>query len=87
MSLSNPTQSADVHLVHSSDQKGNQQHVLNKKKGRNNRRGGNRKDKSNDDKNGSDVGGDNKSKRKVKFPCKLCGGDHLTYLCPHIEDT
>ena len=25
-------------------------------------------------------------KGKVKFPCKLCGGMHLTYHCPHIEE-
>ena len=25
-------------------------------------------------------------KRKVKFPCKLCKDDHLTYLCPRIEE-
>ena len=31
------------------------------------------------------VGRDKKPKEKVKFPCKLCGGDHLTYLFPHIE--
>ena len=26
------------------------------------------------------------SKRKVKFPCKLCKDDHLTHLCPRMED-
>ena len=31
------------------------------------------------------VGRDKKPKEKVKFPCKLCGGDHITYLFPHIE--
>ena len=25
-------------------------------------------------------------KHKVKFPCKLCKDDHLTYLCPRIEE-
>jgi len=24
--------------------------------------------------------------KKVKFPCKLCNGDHLTHLCPKIQD-
>ena len=27
-----------------------------------------------------------KDKKKVKFPCKLCVGDHLTHLCPKIQD-
>ena len=22
----------------------------------------------------------------MKFPCKLCAGDHLTHLCPKIQD-
>ena len=22
----------------------------------------------------------------MKFPCKLCTGDHLTHLCPKIQD-
>ena len=32
------------------------------------------------------LGGDKKFKRKVKFPCKLCKDDHLTHLCPRIEE-
>ena len=27
-----------------------------------------------------------KAKHKVKFPCKLCKDDHLTYLCPCIDE-
>ena len=30
--------------------------------------------------------GDKKPKHKVKSPCKICGDDHLTHLCPPIED-
>ena len=30
--------------------------------------------------------GDKHPKHKVKFPCKLCKDDHLTHLCPHVED-
>ena len=29
---------------------------------------------------------DKQSKHKVKFPCKLCKDDHLTHLCPRMED-
>ena len=36
--------------------------------------------------NNNNAGGDKKSKRKVKFPCKLCGDDHLTHLCSDMED-
>ena len=37
------------------------------------------------DKN-TNAGGDKQSKHKVNFPCKLCKDDHLTHLCPHMED-
>ena len=66
---SQPTQSASVLLVQSSDQKGNQQPEKNKKKGKNNRKGGNRNENANsNDKNARNAGGDKKPKRKVKFP-------------------
>jgi len=29
--------------------------------------------------------GKKESKKKVKFPCKLCSGDHLTHLYPKIQ--
>ena len=32
------------------------------------------------------LGGDKHSKCKVKFSCKLCKDDHLTHLCPYMED-
>ena len=32
------------------------------------------------------LGGDKQAKCKVKFPCKLCKDDHLTYLCPCIDE-
>ena len=38
------------------------------------------------DKNVYNARGDKQSKRKVKFPCKLCKEDHLTYLCPRIDE-
>ena len=38
------------------------------------------------DKNDQNAGGDKQAKHKVKFPCKLCKDDHLTYLCPRIEE-
>jgi hypothetical protein len=27
-----------------------------------------------------------KKKSRVKFPCMLCKGSHLTHLCPHMEE-
>ena len=63
--------------VQSSDQKGNQQPGRNKKKGKNNHKGGNRNENANSNhKNTHNAGGDKQSKRKVKFPCKLCEDDH-----------
>ena len=78
---------ASVLSIQSSDQKGNQQPGRNKKKGKNNRKGGNRNENANpNEKNSWNARGDKESKRKVKFPWKLCKDDHLTHLCPHIED-
>ena len=54
---SHPTQLANVHLVQLSNQKGNQQPRLNKKKGRSNHKGGNRNVNANDDKNDNNAGG------------------------------
>ena len=49
--------------------------------------GGNKNENANyNDNNTHNVGGDKQTKRKVKFPCKLCKEDHLTHLCPHMED-
>ena len=85
---SQPTQTANVLSVQSLDQKGNQQPKRNRKKGKNNnRKGGNRNENaSNNDKNDQNAGGDKQAKRKVNFPCKLCKDDHLTYLCPRIDE-
>ena len=69
MTSSQPTQTVSVLSVQSSDQKGNQQPERNKKKGKNNCRGGNRNENANtNDKNTCNAGGDKQSKRKVKFP-------------------
>ena len=78
---------ASVLSVQLLDQKGNQQPGRNKKKGKNNHKGGNRNENANtNDKNAWNAGGDKQSKCKVKFPCKLCKDDHLTYLCPRIDE-
>jgi hypothetical protein len=92
-SSSTTTQSTDVHSVQSSSNpNGNQQPGGNKRKGRgNNRKGGKNnnnksKDDNNNDKSNNNVGEGKKEKWKVKFPCKLCKDDHLTHLCPKIEE-
>ena len=73
--------------VLSSDQNGNQQPGRNKKKGKNNRKGGNNNENAySNDKNSWNFGGEKYPKCKVKFPCKLCKDDHLTHLCPRIEE-
>ena len=70
-----------------SDQKGNQHPGRNKKKEKNNRKGGNKNKNANyNDKNARNAEGDNHTKHKVKFPFNLCKEDHLTHLCPRMED-
>ena len=86
MASSRPTQSMNVLSVQSSNPKGNQHPRKNKRKGKNNCKGGNKNYNDNNDKNTNNAGGDKKPNRKVKFPCKSCGDDHLTYLCPCMED-
>ena len=85
--MSHPTQTTNVLSVQSSNPKGNQQPGRNKKKGKNSKKGGNKNVNDTNDKNNNNnnVGGDKKSKQKVKFPCKLCEDDHLTHLGPRIE--
>jgi hypothetical protein len=81
-----------VHSVQSStNPNGNQQLGGNRKKGRgNNRKGGRNnnkaKDNTNNDRSNNNVGEGKKEKWKVKFPCKLCKDDHLTHLCPKLEE-
>ena len=88
MALSHPTQSVDVLSVQSSNVKGNQQPRRNKKKGKNNRKGGNKDENgNNNNKNTNNARGDKQPKHKVKFPCKLCKKDHLTDMCPCMEDS
>ena len=81
---SSPSQSLSVNAVQTSDPKGNQQSE-GKKKGRNNKKKG-KNGKGNVNKTNEHVGEGPKDKKKVKFPCKLCVGDHLTHLCPKIQD-
>ena len=86
---SQPAQTTNVHVVQASNQKGNQQPRRNRKKGKNNnnKKGGYKNENANNnDKNNKNAGGDKKTKRKVKFPCKLCKDDHLTYLCPRMDE-
>ena len=79
---SQPTEMVSVLSVQSSDQ----QSGRNRKNGKNNHKGGNKNENAtNNAKNGKNAGGDKQAKRKVKFPCKLCKDDHLTYLCPRID--
>ena len=33
----------------------------------------------------NNADGGKKEKKKVKFPCKLCQEDHLTHLCPLMD--
>ena len=77
-----PSQYFSVNVVQNSNPKENQQSE-GKKKGRNKKKGKNGKGNA---KSNEHVGEDPKDKKKVKFPCKLCTGDHLTHLCPKIQD-
>ena len=83
---SNPSsaQPSSVNVVQSTNPKGNQ-NSNGKKKGRGKKKSQDGKNDANNPGNNA-GGGRNESKKKVKFPCKLCSGDHLTHLCPKIQD-
>jgi hypothetical protein len=74
------TQSSDVHFVHSKTQKGPQHPGDKKIKGKKGGGGNNKKY----DKN---VEREKDEKRKVKFPCNICGDDHLTHQFPQMEES
>ena len=68
MDSSQPTQTASVLLVQSSDQKGNQQSRRNKKKGKKNRKGGNRNENANNnEKNARNSGGTSNLNVRLNF--------------------
>ena len=79
-----PSQPLTINVVQSYNPKGNQQSDGNKK-GRNKKKDKDGKDNVN--KPNNNVGeGKRESKKKVKFPCKLCTRDHLTHLFPKIQN-
>ena len=82
---SNPpaSQNSSISAIQSDNPKGNQNSNGKKKgRGKKKRQDGN----TNTNKSGNNVGGGgNESRKKVKFPCKLCNGDHLTHLWPKIQ--
>ena len=86
VTLSNPSSSqpSSVNVVQASNPKGNQ-NSNGKKKGRGKKKSQDGKTDAN--KLGNNAGGGgSESRKKVKFSCKLCSGDHLTHLCPKIQD-
>jgi hypothetical protein len=88
---SKPTLSVDVHSVQSSkNPNGDQQPNGNKRKGKNNCKGGKKnnkpKEKDNNGKYNVNAGEGKIEKRKVSFPCKICIDDHLTHLCPKLAE-
>lgn len=73
-----PSQPSSVNVVQASNHKGNQSSD-GKKKGRGKKKNLDGKGNVKNPSNGAGEGG-NESKKKVKFPYKLCSGDHLTHL-------
>lgn len=84
MSTPSPSQPSSIDAVQASNPKGNQ-NSDGKKKGRGKKKNQDGKGNANKSDNGAGEGG-KEPKKKVKFPCKLCSGDHLTHLCPKIQD-
>jgi hypothetical protein len=87
---STPTNLVDVHSMQSSSNlNGKQQpgpssnHSSNHRGGKNNNKP---KENGNNEKSNNNVGEGKKETWKVKFPCKLCIDDHLTYLCLKLAE-
>lgn len=73
-SVSLPT--SDVLVVSSVENKGNKQPGGKK----------NKKKRGGSNTNAAPNAESGKEKRKCKFPCRVCGRDHLTHQCPHMDD-
>ena len=74
---STPKVSTEVNSIQAFQTSGN-----NKKKGKNkNKKPGNQQENPRTTKNDNDKG-----KRKEKYPCLLCGGDHFTKECPRRDE-
>ena len=67
-------------ILHSLLKKGNQHPSGKKNKGKKGEGNQNKHIPTN-----NDEGGKKEKNKKVKFPCKLCQGDHLAYQCPLID--
>lgn len=84
LSVYPPSQPLVANVFQSSNPKGNQISDGKKKECEKKKyKGG----KGNTNKPSEETGESEKeSKNKVKFPCKLCDGDHLTHIFPKIQD-
>ena len=72
-----PKVSTEVNSIQSIQTSGN-----NKKKGKNrNKKPGNQQETPRPTNSDNDKG-----KRKEKYPCLLCGGDHFSKECPHRDE-
>ena len=69
----------NVNVFAQTSQKGNQ-HLGGKKK-----RGKKGEGNQNKQKPTNNADGGKKQKKEEKFPCKLCHEDHLTHICPLME--
>ena len=69
----------NVNVFSETSQKGNQHPGGKKKRGKKGEGNQNKQKPANN----ADWG--KKEKKKVKFPCKLCHEDHLTHICPFME--
>ena len=69
--------SAEVNTIQSNESSNREKKGKNKSKKPDNQQEGNKTQNS-------DV--DSKGKRKVKFPCLICGGDQFTKECPNPEE-
>ena len=56
------------------------------KKDKSNKRGRNKKENANYEKNDENACGENNTKWKVKFPCKIYRVDHIMHLFPRIGE-
>lgn len=77
-----PTQTSEVNSVQSTQPKNPQQPGGNNNNNKNN----NTYTEQGIAQTQNANAGGNKDKRKVKFPCKICGGNHLTHHCPRMDE-